>query len=243
MRSRRVRRPSPALVVSVVALVVALGGTGYAAIVLPANSVGTKQLKRAAVTSTKIAANAVSSGKVKDRSLLAKDFAAGQLPAGPRGQTGPRGTTGGTGHAGRDGAAITARVRSTAAVDTSPDGGAVSIPLTGNTWTQAAGELDLGPFGAVTYTAPDASSCGGSGLADLTVRIDVDGTAFSFTSVATTRDGGTRKASFDASHYLFEPDHALPHVATVTVSSACESGPTPVSFHVSDLRLDLVRAT
>ncbi len=39
------QRPSPAMVVSLAALFVALGGTGYAAIVLPANSVGTKQVK------------------------------------------------------------------------------------------------------------------------------------------------------------------------------------------------------
>lgn len=49
------RGPSPALVVAVVALVVALGGTSYAAIILPANSVGTKQLKKHAVTPAKIA--------------------------------------------------------------------------------------------------------------------------------------------------------------------------------------------
>jgi hypothetical protein len=36
------RRPSPGLVVGLIALFVALGGTGYAAVVLPAHSVGTK---------------------------------------------------------------------------------------------------------------------------------------------------------------------------------------------------------
>ena len=54
MRNLRLHRPSPALVVSVMALSVALGGTGYAAIVLPANSVGTKQIKKNAVTSAKV---------------------------------------------------------------------------------------------------------------------------------------------------------------------------------------------
>jgi hypothetical protein len=44
MNSFRVRHPSPALVVSVIALVVALGGTSYAAFTLPKNSIGTKQL-------------------------------------------------------------------------------------------------------------------------------------------------------------------------------------------------------
>jgi hypothetical protein len=47
--------PSPALVISLIALFVALGGTSYAAIAtLPANSVGTVQLKNRAVTSSKI---------------------------------------------------------------------------------------------------------------------------------------------------------------------------------------------
>jgi hypothetical protein len=47
--------PSPALVVAVVALVIALGGISYAAFVLPKNSVGTRQLRNKAVTPAKIA--------------------------------------------------------------------------------------------------------------------------------------------------------------------------------------------
>jgi hypothetical protein len=58
------RRPSAALVVSIVALMVALGGTSYAAFNLPKNSVGTKQLKNNAVTNTKIANGAVTGSKV-----------------------------------------------------------------------------------------------------------------------------------------------------------------------------------
>jgi hypothetical protein len=53
---KSLRMPSPALVISVVALFVALGGTSYAAITgLPANSVGTAQLKNNAVTAGKLA--------------------------------------------------------------------------------------------------------------------------------------------------------------------------------------------
>ena len=55
MRRMRLKEPSPALIVSVVALVVALGGTSYAAFSLPKNSVGTKQLKNRAVTKPKLA--------------------------------------------------------------------------------------------------------------------------------------------------------------------------------------------
>jgi hypothetical protein len=82
----RVRRlvPSHATFVAYVALFVALGGASYAAIAIPRNSVGARQLKR----------NAVTSPKVKDHSLRAIDFAHGVLLAGPRGETGPRGPTG-----------------------------------------------------------------------------------------------------------------------------------------------------
>jgi hypothetical protein len=40
------RRPSPALVVACLALMIALSGVSYAAVTLPRNSVGTPHLKR-----------------------------------------------------------------------------------------------------------------------------------------------------------------------------------------------------
>jgi hypothetical protein len=99
----RPHRPSPALVISVIALILALGGTGYAAITLPKNSVGAKQLRKNSVTGPKLKKNAVSSAKVRDGSLLAADFKAGQLPAGPKGPAGPQGLKGDTGAAGAPG--------------------------------------------------------------------------------------------------------------------------------------------
>src|SRR5215207_2580290 len=94
MRRILERRPSPSMVVACIALVVAMGGTGYAAITLPKNSVGSKQLKQNAVTSKKIKNGAVNPNKVKNGSLLSADFKSGQLPAGPRGPEGPRGPQG-----------------------------------------------------------------------------------------------------------------------------------------------------
>jgi hypothetical protein len=82
------------MVVAFIALLVAMGGTGYAAITLPKNSVGTKQLKK----------NAVRSSKVKNGSLLRSDFKAGQLPAGPQGQQGAQGAQGPQGPRGPAGA-------------------------------------------------------------------------------------------------------------------------------------------
>jgi hypothetical protein len=64
-RKRRwLHAPSPAMIVACVALFVALGGTSYAAIKLPANSVGTKQIKNSAVTAAKIADGSVSTSKL-----------------------------------------------------------------------------------------------------------------------------------------------------------------------------------
>ena len=49
------RMPSPSMVIALIALFVALGGTSYAAITsLPANSVGTTQLKNGAVSTAKL---------------------------------------------------------------------------------------------------------------------------------------------------------------------------------------------
>ena len=83
-------RPSHATIVAYLALFIALGGSSYAALRLPRNSVGPKQIR----------SNAVTSPKVKNGSLLSRDFAAGQLPSGaqgPRGDTGSQGQKGDTG--------------------------------------------------------------------------------------------------------------------------------------------------
>src|SRR5437868_809606 len=74
-------RPSPAMAVACLALLIALGGTSYAAVqALPRNSVTTVQ--------------------VKDFSLLNRDFKRGQVPRGPAGPPGPAGPAGPTGPAG-----------------------------------------------------------------------------------------------------------------------------------------------
>ena len=74
MRGTLRRRPSGSMVVAFIALLVAMSGTGYAAITLP---------KKASAPSS--STNAVISSKVKNGSLLRSDFKAGQLPAGRTG--------------------------------------------------------------------------------------------------------------------------------------------------------------
>lgn len=98
-------RPSPAMVVACLALLVALGGTSVAAVqALAPNSVGTAQLRANAVTAAKIknrnvtgaklAFNAVTGATVRNRSLSAADFIASSLPVGPQGPAGAAGPAG-----------------------------------------------------------------------------------------------------------------------------------------------------
>lgn len=93
MLSKLRARLSFANVVSVIALFVALGGTSIAAVTLARNS----------VKSRNIAPNAVTGPKVKNASLLAQDFAPGQIPQGQKGDTGAKGDTGDKGTTGDKG--------------------------------------------------------------------------------------------------------------------------------------------
>ena len=90
----RFRRPSHGTIAAYLALFVALGGTSYAAITLPKNSVGSSQLKFHSVKNSDLGSNSVTTSKVKNGSLKASDFKGGQLPAGPAGSTGPAGPPG-----------------------------------------------------------------------------------------------------------------------------------------------------
>jgi hypothetical protein len=98
---RSLRRPSAATAIAFTALVAAVsspawGDTATHAVTAAAKKIGGKQ----------IASNAITSAKVKDGTLLAKDFKKGQLPAGAKGDkgaAGAAGTPGATGPAGAKG--------------------------------------------------------------------------------------------------------------------------------------------
>jgi hypothetical protein len=70
-------------VMATIGVFLALGGASYAAIKLPANSVGSKQIKTGAVASSDI----------KNHSIKPGDFK-GDLPKGARGERGPKGDAG-----------------------------------------------------------------------------------------------------------------------------------------------------
>lgn len=208
----RLRRPSYAEVVATAALFIALGGVSYAAIKIPNNSVGTKQLKNSAVTGK----------KVKNKSLLAADFRPGQLPrgatgapgaagllgpVGPTGQAGARGITGPAGQDGTDG--TTGPAGSTGATGPAgPDG-----------MTGATGEIgstgETGPSGATGPTGLSSTAVlmGRSALSTGTVSFSPSGASTTTTGIFTGSQVGMLSPAVpvtarNLSVWLFNPPGA-----------------------------------
>jgi hypothetical protein len=235
----RIPRPSPALVVACVALTVALGGVGYAAVSMPANSVGMLQLK----------ANSVNSSKVLNGSLLRADFAPGQVPRGPQGLRGVQGATGPAGPIGPAGA-------TGAAGPAGPTNTGVTLVVknangTGSETTSSTGFTDLA---ATTFEVPSGSTatlvanfsaetaCYGAD-AYCGVRIVVDGseltpsagTDFAFDSTANDTETNKSLASHGIVRYatgITAGNH------TIDVQYRVSDG--AATFRVDDWALSLV---
>jgi hypothetical protein len=82
MNAGKTRRPSPAMIVALIALIASLTGTAFAAI--GKNSVGSRQIKAKAVTTNKLANSAVTGAKVRDATLSGADIdlnALGTVPS------------------------------------------------------------------------------------------------------------------------------------------------------------------
>ncbi len=93
MRLPSLRRPSPSMAVSVMALVVASTGTSYATGLIGSDdirndSIRSMDIKDRAVKGRDIKNDVIGSNKVRNGSLKARDFRAGQLPAGAQGPAG-----------------------------------------------------------------------------------------------------------------------------------------------------------
>jgi hypothetical protein len=168
------RWPSPGTAISLIALFVALSGTSYAVTRPSPRTVGVAQLKTGAVTRAKIRGNAVNSAKVASGSLLASDFAAGQIPPGPTGPPGVAALTNADGAAGfmcSNGGGACQVGSSTAQC---PPGSFV----TGGGYA-STGSIDL----VVPFSRPNTST------AFAVIAINYDSTAASITARATCASG------------------------------------------------------
>lgn len=122
---------------SALALFVALGGTAYATIELPKNSVGPAQLQKDAITSRNI----------KDGTLKAIDFKRRLLPRGPIGPRGP---------AGPPGVVDTSQFYSKTQAD--------ARYLRGTLTVVATGTINGSGFGSATATCPTGYQAIGGGV-------------------------------------------------------------------------------
>lgn len=221
-RSSHARRPSPALMVALLALTLALGGTSYAAITLPSNSVGAKQLKR----------NAVTGAKVRDKSLRARDFADGQLPSGPAGLKGNPGPKGDIGAAGPKG-------------DPGSVGGGSDVVTTATGVTTVTGDMTVMslslPAGSWFVTSHVGGAYNGTtASARLECSINEPGGS----------DGDFSKlrvpANTDAVNSLVFTDMTLHAVVTLAaptvVKTSCSVVQSPSSFTLTGHKMTAIRA-
>jgi hypothetical protein len=154
-------------VTATLALVVALGGSAYAATTIHSKDIANGQVKR-----VDLHRNAVVSSKVLDGSLLPQDFAAGQLPAGPKGDKGDPGAKGERGETGAPGPALPPevdRLVPTAILNVDADGSLnheshrapVSAAVTST--RHDTGSYDVTLPGAPFFIDDDLAVCTGQG--------------------------------------------------------------------------------
>src|SRR4051794_14010555 len=168
MRRRARRRLTYANAMATVAVFIALGGVSWAAATLPRHSVGPKQLR----------ANAVTSSKVRNHALRARDFKAGQLPPGARGPQGQRGPTGAPGAGGKPGVAGQTGPRGPGTI--SFDGqasGSIRIPIS-NDLVLEFNCQNVHPHLDVDNTDPTGAFYGWGTAFDGTTLTHVSSTAF-----------------------------------------------------------------
>jgi hypothetical protein len=153
-----------------------------------------------------------------------------QGPAGPRGATGPAGPV--AGPAGSTSAAVQLRALSTGTV-TAPHGASTSVPLSGASWTQAAGDLDL-VVGSVTLQTP--SACTGSFGNALVINVDGKATTFGLAPTTPASSSVTLPISVAG---IMEPAASTSHTITAALANACtKSGE---DFTVNNVKLDVVK--
>ena len=125
-------------VMATLAVFIALGGTGYAALTITG-----KNVRNGSLTGLDLKDGSVKSGDIANGSLLSKDFKAGQLPAGlpgAQGQQGPMGQQGQKGEQGPIGP-------SDAYSDFAPTGDHPVVTVPAGDYTAAASGYVVNPTG------------------------------------------------------------------------------------------------
>ena len=271
MRRFRIGLPSPAMVVALVALSVAMGGTGYAANgIITQDGSGHAAAKHKGKKKKKKSKHNTPVLTIAQRNAiiaLIAQFA-------PKPVNGQNGQNGAPGAPGGPGSTVITRVRLTGPVQTtshtsascdpnnsqfacSPDASQGSaLPLAGNSWTQAANQINQF-FGQVVVTAPDAGTCTAVSKfasnppsttpGSMSGEIDDPTSAtplatFSYPGFAYFAASAGTHTVVLAVPTIFEPGSAASHSLTVKVADNCGSGGGAATEHyiVNSFALDPV---
>jgi len=193
-------------VVGCIALCATFAGTSYAAVGLEPGSVRTTALEDAAVLRFQLAGQTTN---------------AGNSTPGP---TDPAGAAGS--------GSIGATARLTSSV-VATKGGSTDIPLTGNSWTQAANELEL-LAGTVAIGIP--TSC--TGMFGNALTLSVDGTPATFAVAPAPPTSGTVTMPFVIGT-LSEPGRVTQHRLTARFGNSCSKDGE--NYTVRDVKVDVLR--
>jgi hypothetical protein len=162
------------------ALFIALGGTSYAAITLPRNSVGANQLRTGSVRSSEVRDRALNA---RDLSLTARRFLRAQQGAqGPRGPEGPQGERGPQGLQGPPGTAnvaFTVKTASGAVTGSEETDAAVAACDAGQRVTGGGVRVDSGGGASMSESYPSGNNTSWTGV----VSKDVNDATFTVFAV------------------------------------------------------------
>jgi hypothetical protein len=165
-------RPSPGMVVALIALLVALGGVAFASIPGPGGVV--KGCYSKSTGSLRVIDSKKSCSKKRERSLSwnqqgVRGLQGSQGSQGPAGVNGGQGPQGDSGAPGLDGAALRAQARYSGSLQSGASSGtATDLPMIGNTWTQLRNEGDV-IYVQISDNPP--TTCGGGPPSGLTVQV------------------------------------------------------------------------
>lgn len=239
---------SAANVLSLVAVFIALGGLGYAAVssTFPDSGGTFHACVKTQTGALRLVARGMRCRAGEQAVSWAQRGRRGATgPAGAAGANGAAGATGAQGASGPAGAPGTPGANGTAGTSVilrareAPPGGGIqttntptAVPLTGNELTQVAGQ-DAFVYAAFTYTAPSFVACGG-GSGQMTVTPVIDGADAGTMTVPA--DGATAKtlpvswAGTGGSYPILGVGTSQTHTVGLKLSDDCSGSHFTISF-------------
>ncbi len=211
------RRPSAAIVISVAALFLSLGGASYAAFI-PNGSVGTAQLQNNAVTNSKIRNNAVTYKKILPSSVGVVRANTSQLQVRVGGTCGANTAVGSIDQAGK----VTCNPTPGA------EFGATGTVTAGSSSTTVASTTLPSGSTYLAFGNPNATITSGSTAEDVTISCTLTVGANTQTRTATVRTSGSAGAHQNVS---------------IPLQLAAPSGPSNVSCQAAGATLATVSVT